>query len=384
MCPTTITAETGSEQSDTISDKTMTSRENSIYSLPAELDSPEVGFKKLQQDGDLVDYDDISDLTESNYSDNYPINIQSYSRSVVRNRLIRLALNGPFQSPIDTDQKKQVLQVGCGNGDWCVDIAAYFPNWLVVGIDDKTGGPIQNHRKVPKNFKFIRCYYDLLRTMKDIPSDSFDLVYCRFLIFTYGTDKYNELINESYRICKPGGFVEFYELDMRIYGNPKAGPMTHRLNSKVFRSMEQYNLNPRLARKLGDMVSDQFNIPSQKPSSNDTNKTKQYKKEHFNTNYTSLPLGLWGGKLGVMFRDDINDLFENFELNQQESCPRHRVQLQRTDSSSSYNNEDDDENNILLPEEIEVMDNEMESKKSFMNLHHVYAQKNKVQDELSL
>lgn len=113
-----------------------------------------------------------------------------------------------------------------------MDIATSFPNWLVVGIDDKTGGPIQDHRKVPKNFKFIRCYYDLLRTMKDMPSDSFDLVYCRFLMFTYSTEKYNELIDESYRICKPGGFVEFYELDMRIYGNPKAGPMTHRLNSK--------------------------------------------------------------------------------------------------------------------------------------------------------
>ncbi|KAI9259118.1 hypothetical protein EDC94DRAFT_521197, partial [Helicostylum pulchrum] len=276
---------------------------------------------------------------------------------------------------------------GCGNGDWCVDIATCFPNWLVVGIDDKTGGPIQDHRKVPRNFKFVRCYYDLLRTMKDIPSDSFDFVYCRFLIFTYSTEKYNELINESYRICKPGGFVEFYELDMRIYGNPKAGPMTHRLNSKVFRSMEQHNLNPRLARKLGDMVSDQFNLPSQKPSSNDTNKTKQYKKEHFNTNYTSLPLGLWGGKLGVMFRDDINDLFENFELNLQESsCPRHRTrQLQPTDSSSSYNtSEDDNASNIPQPEEIEMMDNEMESKKSFMNLYHVYAQKNNLQEELSL
>lgn len=148
------------------------------------------------------------------------------------NAFLFIKKNRPFKSPIDIAQKKQVLHVGCGNGDWCVDIATCFPNWLVVGIDDKTGGPIQDHRKVPKNFKFIRCYYNLLRTMKDISSDSFDLVYCRFLIFTYSTEKYNELINESYRICKPGGFVEFYELDMRIYGNSKAGPMTHRLNSK--------------------------------------------------------------------------------------------------------------------------------------------------------
>lgn len=102
----------------------------------------------------------------------------------------------------------------------------------MVGIDDKTGGPIQDSKKVPKNFKYIRCYYDLLTTLKDIPSNSFDLVYCRFLIFTYGKEKYNELIKESYRICKPGGYIELYELDMRIYGNPKAGPKTHQLNTK--------------------------------------------------------------------------------------------------------------------------------------------------------
>lgn len=103
---------------------------------------------------------------------------------------------------------------------------------MVVGIDDKSGGPIQDHRKVPKNFKYILCYYDLLQTLVDMPSDSFDLVYCRFLIFIYNDDKYEELINECHRICKPGGFVEFYELDLRIYGNPTPGPMTYKFNSK--------------------------------------------------------------------------------------------------------------------------------------------------------
>lgn len=67
-----------------------------------------------------------------------------------------------------------------------------------------------------------------------------------------------------------------------------------------------------------------------------------------------------------MFRDGINDLFENFELNQQELYSRYRVRLQPTGSSSSYNSEDDDESsNIPQPEEIQVMDNEMESKKIF-------------------
>lgn len=138
----------------------------------------------------------------------------------------------PFQSPIHTDSKKHVLHVGCGDGAWCTDTARLFPNWLVVGMDDTTGGPSPDQRKVPKNFKYIRCYYDILKTLKDLPAHSFDFIYARFLLDAYGDDCYQELLQECHRICKPEGYLELYELDMRIYGNPKAGPVTHRLNAK--------------------------------------------------------------------------------------------------------------------------------------------------------
>jgi ubiquinone/menaquinone biosynthesis C-methylase UbiE len=111
-------------------------------------------------------------------------------------------------------------------------MARLFPQWLILGMDDKSGGPVQDQRKVPKNFKYIRCYYDLLITLHDIPENSFDLVFARFLIFSYGEEDYVELIKQCERICKPGGYVELYELDMRIYGNPEVGPMTHKLNGK--------------------------------------------------------------------------------------------------------------------------------------------------------
>jgi ubiquinone/menaquinone biosynthesis C-methylase UbiE len=111
-------------------------------------------------------------------------------------------------------------------------MATLYPGWLIVGMDDKTGGFIQDQRKVPKNFKYVRCYYDLLTTLKDVPSDSFDLIFTRYMIFSYSEAEYLQLIKECERICKPGGYIEFCELDMRIYGNPRAGPMTHKLNAK--------------------------------------------------------------------------------------------------------------------------------------------------------
>ncbi|KAL7320558.1 hypothetical protein PS15m_000436 [Mucor circinelloides] len=348
------------------------SRDNSVFSLPEDIDKPEVGFKKLRKDGDMIDWDELSTFMEDRDEDYDEINpplaeyakSRLFTRSVIRNDLIRLALNGPFQSPIHTESKKHVLHVGCGDGSWCTDTARLFPSWLVVGMDDKTGGPSPNQRKAPRNFKYIRCYYDILKTLKDIPADSFDFIYLRFLLDAYGDDCYRELLEECHRICKPEGYLEVYELDMRIYGNPKAGPVTHKLNAKVFQTMETHNLNPRLARKLGDLTSDIFDTHRQEPLDQDTDQIRRKKKKHYSSNYTSLPLGVWGGRLGVMFRDNINDLFTDFCLHDDQ------------DTEASYDGSISSLSDAIpYNEDIETMDKEMDSQKSFMNMHHVYVRK---------
>ncbi|KAI8636309.1 hypothetical protein BD408DRAFT_426345, partial [Parasitella parasitica] len=350
------------------------SRENSVFALPEDIDRPEVGFKKLKKDGDLVDWDELGTLEQTDEDEDTDqdgphlagdFKSRLFTRSAIRNDLIRLALNGPFQSPMHMESKKHVLHIGCGDGTWCTETAALCPNWLVVGLDDKTGGPCPDQRKVPKNFKYIRCYYDILKTIKDIPAESFDFIYARFLLDAYGDDCYREMVQECHRVCKPEGYVELYELDMRIYGNPKAGPTTHKLNAKVFQMMESHDLNPRLARKLGDLTSDVFESHKQEPLDQDSDQTRRRKKKHFGSNYISLPLGVWGGKLGVIFRDSINDLFMDFI----QHVDLDSVASDRGSISSSSSD------GIPYNDDIETMNTELDSQKAFMNLHHVYARK---------
>lgn len=70
-------------------------REHSVFSLPGDVDSPEIGFKKIERDGDLVDYDDISVIEEEEeYQDNRSLEMRARYRSVIRNNLIALAFNG--------------------------------------------------------------------------------------------------------------------------------------------------------------------------------------------------------------------------------------------------------------------------------------------------
>lgn len=77
------------------------SRENSIFSLPDDIDSPDVGFKKIRKDGDLVDWDELSTFIDETDDDTEYDNqtleyakSRIFTRSVIRNDLIRLALNG--------------------------------------------------------------------------------------------------------------------------------------------------------------------------------------------------------------------------------------------------------------------------------------------------
>lgn len=114
------------------------------------------------------------------------------------------------------------------------------------------------------------------------------------------------------------------------------------LLSLVIHVMEAKSLDPRLARQLKDALKNQ----------NDTT-------YHGLTNgrYASLPLGVWGGRIGILFRDDIHDLFERFQV----AVAEHNQMAERTD--------------LELESDFDEMDQEMGQYRAFMNLHYVWSQK---------
>lgn len=89
-------------------------------------------------------------------------------------------------------------------------------------------------------------------------------------------------------------------------------------------------MDPRLARRLQELIK--RDIPSE-------------------IKYISLPIGVWGGKIGVMFRDDVHSLVESF----QEEIADYKEVKCRTEDELDY--------------KIDIMDTEFESNRAFMNLH---------------
>ncbi|KAF7722806.1 Peroxisomal membrane protein pex16 [Apophysomyces ossiformis] len=295
-------------------------------------------FAAMMKDGHLLDYNEQDDDIDPYWLDENHRSSRVTDRWILKHDLVRLALDGLFCGPMDGAADKHVLQIACGDAAWGIETALTYPQWIVVGMDDHDGGPSPNRRTVPRNFKFIRCYDSLLEGLKTLPDHAFDLLHCRFLILSYTANQYQQLVHECWRLCKPGGSIELIEMDMRIYhGRPMGGRTTQALNSEVIHVMESKSFDPRLARRLPDLFHtiDPF-IQTQ-------------------ANYKSLPLGIWAGKMGVMFRDDLHDLIE--------LARRRRADGQEEDSDQE------------LDRQFEQMDEEIEMQRSFMNLYYCYAVK---------
>jgi hypothetical protein len=152
------------------------------------------------------------------------------------------------------------------------------------------------------------------------------------------------------------------EMDMRIYHQRLlSSSITQLLNTEgksfqniyphlitntisiVITVIESKSLDPRMARRLQDLVTEEH----------------QNALASTEAKYISLPLGVWGGRLGVMFRDDIHTLIESYQY--------HVAELNkkpcRTEDELEY--------------KMDIMDNEMDSNHAFMNLHLMMVQTNK-------
>lgn len=127
------------------------------------------------------------------------------------------------------------MDIGCGSGAWCVEVADRYPSAIVVGMDLS---PIQP-TLVPTNCEFIVA--DLTQGL-DFHDGSQDLVqsrYCIPLIRTGNSrimmsgvtkDHWPVYMSEIYRICKPGsGWAQIIETSAYLYCDDNSVPKDAKL-----------------------------------------------------------------------------------------------------------------------------------------------------------
>jgi ubiquinone/menaquinone biosynthesis C-methylase UbiE len=117
---------------------------------------------------------------------------------------------------------REVLDIGCGPGGWCLDMASRFPKTNFTGIDVSNRmlqyadllAMAESRENV--TFKLMDATNPL-----DFPDSSFDLVNGRLMNAFLTTEKWPGVLREASRILRPGGRIFLMDLEAS-YGNSAA------------------------------------------------------------------------------------------------------------------------------------------------------------------
>ncbi|KAI9012103.1 S-adenosyl-L-methionine-dependent methyltransferase [Phycomyces nitens] len=272
---------------------------------------------------------DTTDVTEPYYL--FTRTENEAERIELKNDLVKLAFHDEFPTPVDfaSLENGRVLDIGCGPGSWCLDLAADFPELEIIGLDFQES-MFPDAGTIPPNCIFIR--YNVLMGLGQFEDKSIDYCHIRFMNLSLTVRQYAQVVKDCWRVLKPGGYLEMMEMDMMIYS---PGPTMEQLNEQVVDAAQSRGFKPRLARHLNMFVPGDASCRIER--------------------YRSLPIGLWGGRLGVLFRDDLIHML----VNSRDAVLEHL-------GTFGERNFDTD---------IELVNQEMEEYQSYSNFHLMIAQK---------
>ncbi|KAJ3036421.1 hypothetical protein HDV00_002745 [Rhizophlyctis rosea] len=138
-----------------------------------------------------------------------PNDDEEMDRLHLQHYMIRLLWKGNFSAPVEVvlrGEGSRCLDLGCGSGIWCMEMATDFPTIHFTGLDMS---PVQPGNIKPRNVDFMTG--DLTKLPLPFGDGTFDFVHMRLLLLGLRAEFWPTLIAEVVRITKPGGWVEFME-----------------------------------------------------------------------------------------------------------------------------------------------------------------------------
>lgn len=192
----------------------------------------------------------------------------------------RAQLNGlNYLAPIG--KPARVLDVGCGTGQWAHEVSDEFPDAVVVGLDLVPSKPDR-----PANYRFVRA--NLLQGLP-FGDGEFDFVHQRLLVSGVPVKLWPAVVADLVRVAQPGGWIELVESMPHL--EPE-GAATGRL----FETLRQlgrtvgHDTMGHVQRALGRFLENAGALNAQ-------------------TRTLVLPIGEWGGRVGVWMASEFRSLF---------------------------------------------------------------------------
>jgi SAM-dependent methyltransferase len=208
-----------------------------------------------------------------------PHRADEIDRLDVQHYALRAALGANYLAPLE--HPAEILDVGCGTGQWAYELCAEFPAALVVGFDLQP-----SKRPWPPAYRCVRG--NLLQGLP-FAADRFDFVHQRALISGISVKAWPSVCRDLVRAVRPGGWVEQVECPPS-FGS--VGPVTSRLCEMLQRLLLARGLDSDggVVAALGEHLG-------------------QAGLVDIGTRVLDLQVGEWGGRVGSMMATDARALF---------------------------------------------------------------------------
>lgn len=157
------------------------------------------------------------------------------ARLINLHRFTTKAMGGPLEGLPDLPEKAQVLDIACGPGGWVLDVAFEHPTMEIAGVDISQimieyANARARVQKLPNaSFGIMDITHPL-----DFPDNSFDLVNARFLVAVLPRASWPRLLQECYRLTRPGGTFRLTDTDSLGLSN---GPAFEHLSALCSRAL---------------------------------------------------------------------------------------------------------------------------------------------------
>ncbi|KAI8997650.1 S-adenosyl-L-methionine-dependent methyltransferase [Pilobolus umbonatus] len=142
-----------------------------------------------------------------------PCDTTEGERLATMHHMFKSILQGNFISPVRdvlSNTRANVLDIGCGNGTWVLEMSNEFPNTEFFGIDECPLFPKSNK---PPNTHFVQ--HNVLSPFP-FNANQFDFIYMRSMILYYTPAQLVTLLSDISRILKPGGYLEVLDTTYMI------------------------------------------------------------------------------------------------------------------------------------------------------------------------
>ncbi|KAI8801808.1 hypothetical protein BJ742DRAFT_835653 [Cladochytrium replicatum] len=225
-----------------------------------------------------------------------PTDFVEQDRLNKQHAILTHVFGGAFRAPVHQmlSNGAKVLDVGCAEGAWMMDVAEKYPNSKFIGIDVSSDSFPDGDQ--PPNTQFIHA-----NLLERLPFDDneFDFVFQRLVNFGVPDSQWCSVISELVRVTRPGGWIELLEFD----SFQNVGPIFERLEGALTSALRSRGIYTNTGRFLQEHLETHgvLHTASTKNKKSMTNVDSELR---------TVEMG-WpvGGLLGQLNRENVIGLF---------------------------------------------------------------------------